>query len=87
MSEFESSQVSQAVPRWDVPPLKGQKSPQLAAFCNSAPVSELPNRQTRIPFRRKSPPESAKTPVFQRPRPETWFDRDCRPIAVVHPGR
>jgi hypothetical protein len=30
-----------------VAPLKGQKSPLLAAFCNSAVVSELPKRETR----------------------------------------
>jgi hypothetical protein len=41
MSEFESSQVSQAVPVTEAPPLKGQKSPLLAGLCNSASVSEL----------------------------------------------
>jgi hypothetical protein len=48
---FESSRPSQAFPRPEVPPLKGQKSPLLAVFRNSAPVSELPNWQTRTPFR------------------------------------
>jgi hypothetical protein len=31
-----------------------------------------------MPFRQKSPPESAKTPVFGRQRPETRFDREAR---------
>jgi len=43
----ESSRLSQAFPRPEVPPLKGQKSPLLAGFRNSAPVSELTNWQSR----------------------------------------
>ena len=29
-------------------------------------------------------PKSAKTPVFGRQRPETWFDRDCHPRPHEH---
>jgi hypothetical protein len=47
MCEFESSEVSQAVPLPEVPPLKEQKSPLLAAFCDSTPVSELPKLTNR----------------------------------------
>jgi hypothetical protein len=75
--------ASQAFPRSEVLPLKDQKSPLLAAFCNSAPVSELPNSQARMPFWQKSPANTANIPVLGRQRPETWFDRDCRPRAAV----
>jgi hypothetical protein len=42
MWQFDPSQDSQAVLRPEVPRLKEDKSPLLAAFCNSAPVSETP---------------------------------------------
>jgi hypothetical protein len=66
-----------------VSPGKEQKRPLLAGFCNLAPVSELPNWRIRRPIRQKSLPESAKTPVFGRQRPETRFDRDCRQHVAV----
>jgi len=66
MYKFESSQVSQAVPRPELPPLKEEKSPLLAGFCNSAQVSELSNWRTRRPFRQKSPATAANIPVLQR---------------------
>jgi len=50
---FESSQGSQAFLEPKIEPLKGEKSPLLAGFCNFAPVSELSNWRTRRPFREK----------------------------------
>src|SRR5664279_4813820 len=73
----ESSRPSQAFPRTEVAPLKGQKSPLLAGFCNSAAFSELPNLQTERPIRQKSPVTTANIPVFGRLARETGFDPHC----------
>src|SRR5882757_11231932 len=43
MCEFDPSVVSQAFPKRQIGPLKSEKSPLLAGFCNTAPVSKLPN--------------------------------------------
>jgi hypothetical protein len=75
--QFESSQVSHPVPQTEVQPLKGQKSPLLAGFCNSAVVSELPNLRTRGPFPEESPAITADIPVFPRLSLETRFDLHC----------
>jgi hypothetical protein len=64
-------------------PLKEEKSPPLAGFCNSAQVSERPNRRTRGPFRQKSPATTANVTVLQRLSAETGFDHDCRPHGPV----
>jgi hypothetical protein len=74
MREFESSHSSQAFPRPEEQPLEEEKSPLLAAFCNSASVSELPNWRTRRPFRQKSPATTANIPVLGRRAPETRFE-------------
>jgi hypothetical protein len=66
MSWFESSKVSQAVPKPEIVTLQGQKNPLLAGFCNSAPVSQLRNWRARRPFREKSPATTANIPVFGR---------------------
>jgi hypothetical protein len=66
MREFESSHSSPAFPKPEAHPLKEEKSPLLAAFCNSAPVSELSNWRSRGPFREKSPATTANIPVFGR---------------------
>jgi hypothetical protein len=50
MFKFESSQVSQAIPKAAIQPLKRMKSLLLARFRNIAPVSELSNWRTRGPF-------------------------------------
>jgi hypothetical protein len=76
--------ASQPIPGLEVPPLQEQKSPLLAGFCNSALVSKLPKWRTRRPFRQKSPANTANIPVLGRQRPESWFDRDCRPRAAVY---
>jgi hypothetical protein len=74
---FESSQGSQAFLEPKIEPLKGEKSPLLAGFCNFAPVSELSNWRTRRPFREKSPATTANIPVFGRLSLETRFDLHC----------
>jgi hypothetical protein len=83
MRRFESSRPSQAFLRPEVPPLKERKSPPLARFCNSAPVSELQKWRTRRPFRQKSPATTANIPVFGRHAPETRFDPHCVLRAAV----
>src|SRR3984957_580874 len=77
MWKFDSSEVSQGFLRPEVPPLKVRKSPPLARFCNSAPVSELRKWRTRRPFRQKSPATIANIPVLGRHAPETRFDPHC----------
>src|ERR1700733_11291422 len=74
MYKFESSRPSQAVRKPEKVPLKAEKGPLLAGFCNSAPVSELPNSRTRRPFREKSPATTANIPVFGRLSLDTGFD-------------
>jgi hypothetical protein len=69
--------ASQAVLKQEIEPLKREKSPLLAGFCNFAPVSELPNWRTRRPFREKSPATTANIPVFGRLSLETRFDLHC----------
>lgn len=78
IQRFDPSRPSQPVPRPVVSPLKEQKSPLLAGFCNSTPVSELPNSRTERPIRQKSLVTTANIPVFRRLARETGFDRDCR---------
>jgi hypothetical protein len=83
MSRFESSRASQAVFKPKLGPLKEEKSPQLAGFCNSAPVSGLPNWRTTRPFRAKSLVTTANIPVFGRLSSETRFDPHCiKPVST-----
>jgi hypothetical protein len=74
--------ASQAVRKPEKVPLKGEKGPLLAGFCNFVPVSELPNRRTHRPFREKSPVTSANIPVFRRLSLETGFDLHCARVAA-----
>ena len=75
--------ASQAVWKPEKVPLKGEKGPLLAAFCNSAPVSEFPNRRTCRLFREKSPATTANIPIFGRLSLETRFDLHCVRDAAV----
>jgi hypothetical protein len=47
------------------------------------PSPPSPFRYFGPPDHAESPASSANIPVFRRPLPETWFDRNCRPTAAV----
>ena len=57
--------------------MSARKGRQQQAFANSSSVSTFPPGRLGLADRRKSPAVVANIPIFERPRLETWFDRDC----------
>jgi hypothetical protein len=64
-------------------PGTARKAHQWRAFVLLPGVSTFPFGVFSGPNCRKSPPNAANIPIFQRLGPETWLDQDCRPRAVL----
>ena len=57
--------------------MSARKGRQQEAFADSSSVSTFPPGRLGLADRRKSPAVVANIPIFERPRLETRFDRDC----------
>jgi hypothetical protein len=87
MCKFESSKVSQAFPRPEVPPLKEEKSSPTAGLCYPADCLQTPKfTKSEADLPKVSGPHREYSLFFGRLSPETGFETHCVALAAVRFG-